>query len=145
MNPESISILMQQHSTLLYLETNYISKQQSSTLFVVEWVRIAFLSWSTSRSAPFVVEWIQNPTSQQSSDVNMRIQVKTIQGLWISQYDVKKNWRLPSSLVSHDLKNSRLSRRSLDLLEEQDLLFPSLSLSSLSLNVLLDSSNLWPC
>jgi hypothetical protein len=48
-------------------------------------------------------------------------------------------------LVSHDLKNSRLSRRSLDLLEEQDLLFPSLSLSSLSLNVLLDSSNLWPC
>jgi hypothetical protein len=76
----------------------------------------------------------------------MRIQVETIQGLWISQYDVKKNWRLPSTLLSHDLKNSRLSRRSLDLLEEQDLFsfHPSLSLS-LSLNVLLDSSNLWPC
>jgi len=64
----------------------------------------------------------------------MRIQVKTIQGLWISQYDVKKNWRLPSSLVSHDLKNSRLSRRSLDLLEEQDLFSFHPSLSPLSLS-----------
>ncbi len=63
--------------------------------------------------------------------------MKTIHGLWISQYDVKKNWRLRSSLVSHGLKNSRLSRRSLDLVQEQDLFsfHPSLS-PLLSLNVL---------